>query len=112
MVRDMQKLGHPGLGKKSYFKLGRVFRKEGVHFPTGGKKEHGTKNGQYLERVLWSYSVKIYPLATPYQNRNVTLHSQSLFEPCRVTPLSTPLGHLSATRRLKLLNGLSFLICE
>ena len=34
-VRDMQKLGHLGLGKKSYFELGKILLKEGIRFPRG-----------------------------------------------------------------------------
>ena len=34
-VRDMQRLGHLGLGKKSYFELGRILRKEGFVFQQG-----------------------------------------------------------------------------
>ena len=37
-VRDLQRLGHLGLGKKAYWELARILRKDGVIFPAGGVK--------------------------------------------------------------------------
>ena len=37
-VRDIQRLGYLGLGKHSYRELGRILRREGITFPTGGIK--------------------------------------------------------------------------
>ena len=37
-VRDIQRLGHLGLGKHSYWELGRILRREGITFPIGGIK--------------------------------------------------------------------------
>ena len=37
-VRDLQRLGHLGLGKKAYWELARILRRDGVVFPAGGVK--------------------------------------------------------------------------
>ena len=37
-VRDIQKLGHLGLEKHSYWELGSILRREGITFPIGGIK--------------------------------------------------------------------------
>ena len=37
-ARDIQRLGHLGLGKHSYWELGRILRREGINFPNGGIK--------------------------------------------------------------------------
>ena len=34
-ARDLQRLGHLGLGKKSYWELGRILRRDGISFPDG-----------------------------------------------------------------------------
>ena len=40
-ARDLQRLGHLGLGKKSYWELGRILRRDGISFPDGGIKRLG-----------------------------------------------------------------------
>ena len=35
-VRDLQRLGHLGLGKKAYWESARIPRRDGVIFPAGG----------------------------------------------------------------------------
>ena len=37
-VRDLQRLGHLGLGKKAYRESARILRRDGVIFPAGGIK--------------------------------------------------------------------------
>ena len=37
-VRDLQRLGHLDLGKKAYWELARILRRDGVIFPAGGVK--------------------------------------------------------------------------
>ena len=58
-VRDMQKLGHLGLGKKSYFELGRILRKEGIHFPTGGIKGAWDEKWSIFGEIFTSLSIKM-----------------------------------------------------
>ena len=38
-ARDIQRLGHLGIGKHTYWELGRILRREGITFPIGGIKE-------------------------------------------------------------------------
>ena len=47
-VRDIQRLGHLGLGKHSYWELGRILLREGIMFPIGGIKGLGMRNGPSL----------------------------------------------------------------
>ena len=37
-VRDLQRLGHLGLGKNVYWEMARILRRDGVIFPAGGVK--------------------------------------------------------------------------
>ena len=55
----MQKLGHLGLGKKSYFELGRILRKEGIHFPTGGIKGAWDEKWSIFGEIFTSVSIKM-----------------------------------------------------
>ena len=73
-VRDIQRLGHLGLGKHAYWELGRILRKEGITFPTGGIK------GAWDEK--WSVFGNIF---TP-----ITL--QICRESMSISPEPTPFG--------------------
>ena len=62
-VRDFQRLGHLGLGKHSYWELGRILRREGIMFPTGGIKgawdEKWSVFGNILLQLLFQYVLEI-----------------------------------------------------
>ena len=58
-VRDKQKLGHLGLGKKSYFELGRILRKEGIRFPMGGIKGAWDEKWSIFGEIFTPLSIKM-----------------------------------------------------
>ena len=51
-VRDLQRLGHLGLGKKAYWELARILRRDGVVFPAGGVKAVWDESGSSSEKYL------------------------------------------------------------
>ena len=60
----MQRLGHLGLGKKSYFELGRILRKERICFPMGGIK--GTWDEKWSQgRASLSFPSQVKPTLLP-----------------------------------------------
>ena len=71
-ARDIQRLGHLGLGKHSYWELGRIIRRDGITFPTGGIK------GAWDEK--WSIFGHIF---TPV---SLEIHRESMIIPSEPTP--------------------------
>ena len=58
-VRDLQRLGHLGLGKKAYWELARILRRDGVVFPAGGVKAAWDESGSSSETYLRQSCSKI-----------------------------------------------------
>ena len=71
-ARDIQRLGHLGLGKHSYWELGRILRRDRITFPTGGIR------GAWDEK--WSIFGHIFTPAF------LEIHRESMIIPSEPTP--------------------------
>ena len=59
-VRDIQRLGHLGLGKHSYWELGRILRREGITFPIGGIKGAWDEKWPVFGDIFTTVTLGIY----------------------------------------------------
>ena len=60
-VRDLQRLGHLGLGKKAYWELARILCRDGVVFPAGGVKAAWDEKWIIFGEIFAPVSSKIEP---------------------------------------------------
>ena len=55
-ARDLQRLGHLGLGKNSYWELGRILRRDGISFANGGIKRAWDEKWEVFGSILLQLS--------------------------------------------------------
>ena len=90
-ARDLQRLGNLGLGKKSYWELGRILRRDGISFPDGRIKRAWDEKWEIFGSIFTSIILpienkKLIPIQqpTPFgccidinHLLNIITHSQS-----------------------------------
>ena len=59
-ARDIQRLGHLGLGKHSYWEIGRILRREGITFPIGGIKEAWNEKWSVFGDIFTPVTLEIH----------------------------------------------------
>ena len=69
-ARDLQRLGHLGLGKNSYWELGRILRRDGISFPDGGIKRRMDEKWEIFGSIFTSIILpmvnkKLIPIQQP-----------------------------------------------
>ena len=60
VARDIQRLGHLGLGEQSYSELGRILRREGITIPIGGIKEAWDEKCSVFGDIFAPVTLEIY----------------------------------------------------